>query len=131
MFDREAVSLGLAKDITDGDHLSRRAKHVSVDLDKAGEMCESAVRMFEKVHLRVIGSEAKVLEAARNSSTNIRKAANEIGEGVQRMEKMANFALLEQRVAMLERAAAAMRTLAELERDGNLKRVMQAFAGKP
>lgn len=127
MLRRDLVNVGAAMGINEGSHMSNRAKTISVDMGKAADTCEASIEMFDAVLMRVIASENKVMAASRQASSNIRKAANEIGEGVQRLEKMANFALLEQRVALLERAAAAIRVLADLEREGKLAKVMQAF----
>lgn len=127
LFNHELTMAAIAADCAEGTHISRRAKSAVVDLEKAAEVCDEGIVMFDKVHRRLMAAQESISTATRAVSTNVRKAANEIGEGVQRIERMANFQTLEARVVLLERAAAAMKTLADLEREGRLAKVIAAM----
>jgi len=99
---------------------------MATDFEKAAAICDDATKVFEKAFSHMLASETKIAEASKRTSGNIRKAANELHEGLQRVEKVANFDKLERYVGLLERAASAMSVLAELEKDGKLERIANA-----
>lgn len=118
----------IASEVNVGNPITRRSKTVSTDYEAATAVMESAEKMFVKQLGSLNAAQAKLAEAAKSTSSNVRKAANEIQEGVQRVEKAANFDRFERQVAVLERAAAALSVLAELERDGKLARLIAAVS---
>ena len=57
----------------------------------------------------------------------VAKAADDLASGLAKVEKAANFSNLERYVNLLERAATAMQTLAELEKAGKLEKIAGAL----
>jgi len=96
------------------------------DFEKASEVCEQAAKMFDSSVASMMKAEASVSEAAKKTSSQIRKSANELSDGLQRIEKAANFDKLERYVGLLERAAQALTILAGLEKDGKLNKIIGA-----
>jgi hypothetical protein len=122
----EDVLNEVAADILHSTHFQRRARNMTPDFEKAAKVCEEATKMFNTSLNGMLAAETRVVEGAKKTSTGVRKAANELGEGLQRMEKMANFDRLERYVTLMERAAVAMSTLAELQKDGKLEKIANA-----
>lgn len=106
--------------------IDRKAKIMSKEIEAASKVMREARTMFAREMDSLTEAELRLTASAKQTSTNVRKAANEIHEGVQRIEKAANFDRLERQVALLERAAAAMSVLAELESSGKLAKVIAA-----
>lgn len=125
-WDAKEVSQFVAGDILAGNHMERRAKDMTVDFEKAAKVSEDAMAMFDKAHKSMMAAQERASEAAKKTSGQVREAANKLSDGLQRIEKTANFDKLERYVTLLERAATAMQTLAELEKDGKLERIANA-----
>lgn len=126
MFKKSDVIECAANDAIVGTPITRRSKYVATDYDTAAKAMTEASRMFEMELNKLNEAQDRLSAAAKATSSNVRKAANEIHEGLQRIEKAANFDRLERQVSILERAAAALKTLAELEQGGKLARVIEA-----
>ena len=110
-----------------GTYLTRGAKKMSIDFNNATAVLNEAERMFGKA---VDGYQAKtsaLSTAAKKCSGDVRKAADDLASGLAKVEKTANFNNLERYVSLLERAAAAMQTLAELEKTGKLDKIAGAL----
>lgn len=125
-WDAAQVNKFVAGDILAGNHIERRAKDMATDFEKATQIVDDSAAMFKKAHDVMMAAQEKASDAAKKTSSQIRDAANKLADGLQRVEKAANFDKLERYVALLERAAAAMTTLAELEKDGKLERIANA-----
>ena len=116
----------IAADANVGNPITRRTKTVTPDYEAAAEAMAGAKKMFMTELDALNAAQSMLASSAKAASTNIRKASNEIHEGVQRVEKAANFDRLERQVCVLERAAAALTILADLEKDGRLSRLLSA-----
>lgn len=111
----------------EGDSIvKRQTKTMNSHIESATETVESATKIFGRAIDALNLQTTQVGDASKKASTNVRKAANDLQEGLQRIEKLANFDRLERQVALLERAAAALSVLAELERSGKLDRIVNA-----
>lgn len=95
---------------------------------------EAATSVLAETHDRfnhmleqLMATERNMSDQTKKVSGNVRKAANELGEGLMRINKTADFDKLERYVQLLERAAAAMTDLAELENTGKLNKIMSAL----
>lgn len=97
------------------------------DFEKAAVICDDASKMFAKSLDHMLASEQRVSDAAKKTSSNVRKAANELAEGLVKLEKTANFDRLERYVDLLERAATAMQALATLQESGKLDKIAGAL----
>ena len=118
-----------AADIVNGTHFQKRVKNfMTQDFEKAAKVCDEATKMFNASFNHMRAAEEKISEAAKKTSGNVRKAANELHSGLQKIERLANFDRLERTVSVLERAAAALTVLAELEKSGKLERIASAVS---
>jgi hypothetical protein len=93
----------------------------AIDLtEEADKRFASALDAFTKTHIDFSNS-------AKKASSSVRTAADTMAAGLARVEKAANFDRLERMVDLLERAAAAMSTLAEMEKSGQLAKLSEAI----
>ena len=110
-----------------GTYITRKAKMISTDYEKASEIAETAEKMFKRNVSNLMGTSDELQANIKKVSGNVRKAADDLASGLIKMEKTANFANLERYVALLERAATALATLAELEKEGKLGKITTAL----
>lgn len=96
------------------------------DFAKAAEVCDDATRLFKRSMDSMLEAEARISEVSKRTSGNVRKAADELQSGLIKIEKVASFDRLDKAVTVLERAAAALTILAELEKNGKLERIANA-----
>ena len=88
---------------------------MTTNFEQATATCEEAKKTFQRMFGGLMDEETKLAETTKRAGGNIRKATNELGDAVKKFESSVNFDRLERCTALLERAAAAMKTLAELE----------------
>lgn len=110
-----------------GSYITRGAKTVTTDMQKATDTLADAERVFSTAVDRYQAQTAALSAAAKKCSGDVRKAADDLASGLAKVEKTANFANLERYVGLLERAATAMQTLAELEKSGRLDKIAGAL----
>ena len=127
VWEQQEVNVMLAN-VIDSGHLGKKT---AKDLTEKHREIEEAVNdWYERLDLhrtKMMASEADITKICKSTSTNVRTAANQLGEGLARLEKTCNFDRLERHVELLERASAAMLSLAELERNGRLEKIMGAM----
>lgn len=125
----EKIKQAIANELTheQGTYLTRKAKMVSTDYDKASEIAETAEKMFSRNASKLMLTSDELQANIKKVSGNVRKAADDLASGLMKVEKTANFANLERYVSLLERAATAMSTLAELEKSGKLDKISSAL----
>jgi hypothetical protein len=100
---------------------------ISTDYEKASEIAETAEKMFKRNASSLMGTADELQANIKKVSGNVRKAADDLASGLIKMEKTANFSNLERYVSLLERAATALTTLAELEKEGKLGKITTAL----
>jgi hypothetical protein len=127
LFSNAAIHDLIKKELLSGVRLSRGIKDMNNDISEATAAAESITTMFRNAVSKLIATETEVTEAVKRNQSSLKKSANDLAEGLKRIEKIANMDLLESRVALLERAAASLTQLAALEQDGRLSKVMDAF----
>jgi len=110
-----------------GTYITRSAKMISTDYEKASEIAETAEKMFKRNVSNLMGTADELQVNIKKVSGNVRKAADDLASGLIKMEKTANFPNLERYVSLLERAATALTTLAELEKEGKLGKITTAL----
>ena len=120
-----AIATELASDV--GTYLTRKAKMILTDYEKATEITETADKMFKRNISALMNTTEELQTNIKKVSGNVRKAADDLAAGLTKVEKTANFANLERYVNLLERAATAMSTLAELEKEGKLDKISSAL----
>jgi len=128
-YTRKSVDDVIAQELTSdsGTYLSRGAKFVTTDMQKATDAITDAERLFSNAVDRYEQKSKALKEASRKVSSDVRKAADDMASGLNKIEKTANFNNLERYVSLLERAASAMQTLAELEKAGKLDKIAGAL----
>ncbi len=117
----------LVNDINTTNHFDRRIKTMNTDIEKATQSANDAMAIFENAMVKIIRKQDEVSESAKKVSGNIRKSANELSEGLIKLEKSANFQSLERYAELLERCANSLSTLAELQKAGLLEKISVAI----
>jgi hypothetical protein len=127
MWDAESVNLFCAKDILEGNLLFRKSRHMNEDLNKATGLTNECLDTFNFALNQLLTKEKEISESSKKVSGNIRKSANDLAEGLIKLEKTVNFNNLERYVGLLERAATTLETLAKLEKSGDLTKIIGAL----
>jgi hypothetical protein len=107
--------------------IPRKDKAMSIEINKATDVVESATEKFNKVFESLVAAEIKAAAEARKVSGNIRKAADDLASGLLKVQKTADFSMLDRQVSILERAANALTILSELDKTGRLENLMRAM----
>jgi hypothetical protein len=110
-----------------GKYLTRRAKNMTTDYEAATKIADEATKMFKKSHSDLIDVAAELQESAKKASGSVRKSADDLAQGLLKVQKQADFNNLTRYVELLERAATAMTTLADLEKAGKLQKIAGAL----
>ena len=125
----ETINKAMATELSSeaGEYLTRKAKMISTDYEKATEITETAEKMFKRNINNLMVTTEELQANIKKVSGNVRKAADDLAAGLFKIEKTANFSNLERYVSLLERAATAMSILAELEKEGKLNKISSAL----
>lgn len=124
---RDEVDTCVAADIADHNGIENRAKRAAEKFDLANDVVNMAQAEFSRAIDRLVDTEKRLGDASKRVSGTIRKAADDLRGGLEKVQKSANFSALEKQVDLLERAASALSSLAELEKDGRLGRILNAI----
>jgi hypothetical protein len=129
VFTVKSVANTIAAEIEDpaGTFLTRGAKIMSVDVNNAARVLNDAEKNLMAASDRYQEKSTHLSQIAKKCSGDVRKAADDLASGLAKVEKTANFSNLERYVSLLERAATAMQTLAELEKSGKLDKIAGAL----
>lgn len=106
--------------------LKRKENAMKEQFETAKSVLEDSRKQFEHTLTKLLESEQAVSEQTKKVSGNVRKAANELGEGLVKIQKIADFDKLQRYTELLERCAQAISVLAELEQSGKLNKVINA-----
>ena len=109
------------------DYFTGMAKSMNADVYKAIEITEDANKRFSTVISAFSKTHTEFSDSAKKASSTVRTAADTMAAGLSKIEKAANFDRLERMVILLERAATAMHTLAEMEKSGQLQKLSEAI----
>ena len=125
----ETINKFVANELTmsSGTILTRKAKTMSTDYEAASKIADEATKMFKKSHSDLIDITAELQDSAKKASGSVRKSADDLAQGLLKVQKQADFHNLTRYVELLERAAIAMTTLAELEKAGKLQKIAGAL----
>ena len=97
------------------------------DYEAASKIAEDATTMFKKNHNELLKVTGELQESAKKASGSVRKSADDLAQGLLKVQKQADFNNLTKYVELLERAATAMTALAELEKNGKLQKIAGAL----
>ncbi|MDP3303615.1 MAG: hypothetical protein Q8S46_05635 [Methylotenera sp.] len=116
--DKAVMGLILVDDFFEG-----RAKKMATDVERAVERTEEFTNGFSTAIDKFSALEQKLSSETKRVTGNVRDASEKLASGLAKVEKSANFDRLEKYVLLLERAANAMHSLAELEASGKLEKI--------
>ena len=105
----------------------RSTNMVKENVKEVAEILDDVTTLFTKSVNNLKTKQVEIEEQCKKVSSSVRDSANKLGDGLIRVEKMADFNKLDRYVALLERAAIAFESLAELEKTGKLEKIALAI----
>ena len=127
-FDKLNVMMVVLQEVLENRQLfMRKRKKMNTQIKDAVNSVDSEIQMFATAIDSLEQKERELAELTKKTSGSVRKSANELAEGLIKVEKMADFSKLERYVGLLERAALAFDSLAELEKTGKLEKIALAI----
>ena len=129
MFSQKQVNTFVVNESNSEDNafVARNAKTASNNFKTAEESLTNAEKMFESSTQKFLKTSEKLNAEVKKTAGLLKKSGDDLASGLARVEKQANFSNLERYVTLLERAAAAMQSLAELEKSGKLEKIAGAL----
>ena len=110
-----------------GTFITRGVKMTTNDINNARTLLNEAERTINTAMTNYQERAGQLSATVKKSSGDVRKAADDLAQGLVKVQKQADFNNLERYVLLLERAATAMSTLAELEKAGKLQKIAGAL----
>lgn len=104
-----------------------RVATMSSDVEKAEKKVNQMTESYGQTLDKFYAMEQKLLEQTKKVSSSVRDSSEKLSQGLLKIEKTANFDRLERYVELLEKASAAMTTLAKLEAEGKLEKIAGAL----
>lgn len=111
----------------DSPNIMRITKKTMSNIDTAIKITEETTALFDRAYGKLQATELKIATQVKLVSASVRDAQQKLSDGLDRISKTADFAKMERYVAVLERAAAAMTILAELEKSGHMEKFAKAM----
>ncbi len=127
MYAMKEVWKGMHAMVVNGQYFERSARNMTTDTERAVAHTEKVTEEFRTAINKFRNIEAEFVTESKKASQSVRDSADKLSQGLARIEKAANFDRLERYVVLLERGAAAMQVLAELEASGRLEKIAGAF----
>ncbi len=127
VFAMKDVWKGLHIMVVNGQYFERSARNMTTDTERAIAQTEKVTEEFRNAINRFRNIEAEFVAESKKASQSVRDSTDKLSQGLARIEKAANFDRLERYVVLLERGAAAMQILADLEASGRLEKIAGAF----
>lgn len=121
------VNKCVLRDVIVDNYFARRHNKMTNDVQLAIDKTEKVTAEFSNALDKFFAVEERFVERSKKASGNVRDAADKMASGLLKIEKSANFDRLEVFVGLLERAATAMNSLAELEKTGKLEKIANAI----
>lgn len=126
-FKKDDVDKMCMKMVVNETFFERHVKDMTTDAEIAIEKTEKVTKEFSESLDRFLIVEKRFADQSKRASGAVRDAGEKLANGLSRIEKAANFDRLERYVVLLERAATAMNTLADLEASGKLDKIAGAI----
>ena len=128
LFDKNNVMSTVAEEINEGHHMQRQtSRRITPDFQAATETIDAMVDRLDEAHNRMLKSMDAVAKGATDASRKARSSANDMAAMLDKINRGTNYERLERNVALLERTAVAMQALSDLEKTGQLSRVIKAL----
>lgn len=100
-----------------------RGKQMRSDLTQASTEIEAMTKVLADRINGLVKAEGALTEQTKQVSGKVRDATEKLSVSLSKIEKLANFDRLERMVDLLERAAGAIATLAEMDKQGRLEKI--------
>ena len=113
--------------IKNQEYFKLRAKTMKNDIDTASELIEESFDRINTSLNNLVEKEAETAVQLKKVSGKVRASTQQLGEGLAKIEKLANFDRMEKYVLLLERAASAIESLSVLEKSGKLDKIASAI----
>lgn len=107
--------------------MNRRAKLMTTSTQEAIDTIDAVERQAAAAIDRLASTSTRFDQMGKEISARVRSETERLATGLRKIEATANFEQLERRTVLLERMAAALTTLADLEHTGKLERVIGAM----
>ena len=129
MVDNEKANHVIAQELcANGDNITKRKEKMAVvNFEKATSIIDDSLKIFNGALNNLVKSEENISEQTKKVSGSLRDSCQKMADGLQRIQKTADFNSLERQVALLERAAAALSTLSDLQDRGKLEQILKAI----
>lgn len=124
---REDVTAAIARMVQSNTYFPKRFKAMNKQITDGQAEMETATASFQKAADELLAAESNLANGAKKTSGSVRDSVSKLADGLARMEKTANFDRLERYVLLLERAASAIQTLADIEESGKLEKISSAL----
>lgn len=128
LFDKNNVMSMVAEDINEGHQMQRQTnRRITPDFQAATETIDAMASHLEEAQSRMLKSMDALAKGATDASRKARSSASDMAAMLDKINRGANYERLERNVALLERTAVAMQALSDLEKTGQLSRVIKAL----
>lgn len=127
-FYSEDVNELLVTNINNSDiFFKTKDKKMSNQIDDATSATDKAMGFFNQKINQFFKLESDFISRSKKTTGDMRDTIQKMGDSLDKLEKTSNLDQLERRVALMERAASAMRELAELQATGKLDKILAAI----
>lgn len=112
------------------DPATEQMRRIRRDMDgyeNAAQAMDEYVAILGRATKAMVDTAETLAETSKKAGGSIRKSANELGATVQNTLRNTDIEKLERMTGTMERLATAMSTLAELEKQGRLTKLMEAL----
>lgn len=127
LFHKADVTLLCERSILNNTFFERHRKRMTADtqiaIDKTNDVTNELAKTLDKFTI----VQDRFVDQSKRAAGSVRDASEKLAIGLSRVEKAANFDRLERYVELLERAASAMKSLAEIEATGKLEKIAAAI----
>jgi methyl-accepting chemotaxis protein len=126
----EAINQAIREELEDRptEYLSARKIEMVKETKKTTEVVEDhVIKLNESVRL-MIAVEQDLKDKTKTVSASVRSSADKLMQGIERIQKQADYQTLDRYVSLLERAAKAMEELSVIQESGKLDRIAKALS---
>lgn len=127
VFSKNKVAKYVEHDINNESYFNQSVDTTKSDSEKAIEKLNNVDKNFLLALDKYVNTVRRLEDVSKKASGSVRDSANKLADGLLKIEKAANFSRLETYVLLLERAANALTTLAELDKAGKLSKISSAL----
>ncbi len=127
IYDERDVTDSICDMIKNENYFKGKWADMSRDFGVAAKKVDKAQDHLSSVIRKLGDTEEEIINKTKIVSGKVRDATQRLSDGINKIEKTANFDRLERYVVLLERAEKAMSALAELDKSGKLEKIANAL----